>query len=137
MHRLLARQLKKCPGLSVGMSKEWAEFVQAVDGVYEQADTDRQLLERSLELVSQELMQKNGDLKRDIAQRQQAEEALRAVNQALEAKMKQLELLNRAMMGREDRILELKNEVRLLQAQLAARQPQAPPATHEPTDASR
>ena len=134
MHRLLARQLTKYPGLAARTSEEWTEFLRAINAAYEQADTDRQLLERSLELVSHELMQKNTKLKHDIAQRQRAEEALRAANQLLEARMKQLELLNRTMMGREERVLELKSAVRKLQDQLVVGQP-TPPATQEPTDA--
>ena len=103
MHRLLARQLKRHLQYPPGITKEVAEFLQAIDEAYEQADVDRTLLERSLELVSRELMQKHDALKQET--------------QRLEAKMKQLELLNAAMMGREERILELKQELRMLRGQ--------------------
>lgn len=50
----------------------------------------------------------------DITERVKAQEAL-------EVKMKEMELLNRIMTGREDRILELKEELKALRAQLGVR----------------
>jgi len=85
MHKLLERQLKKLgplpdlPGLK--------NFIAAVDAAYQQADKDLALIERSLELASQELTERNRELREDIEQRKQLEvelaqaEKLRAVGQ--------------------------------------------------------
>lgn len=54
-----------------------------------------------------------GGMAIDITERRRSEEVL-------ESKLKELELVNRAMMGREERILELKEELRALRAQRPA-----------------
>ena len=51
-------------------------------------------------------------------ERKHIEEALRASAKALELKIHELELLNKSMLGREERILALKEEVQNLKAQL-------------------
>jgi two-component system NtrC family sensor kinase len=85
MHKLLERQLRKLGALPEG--PEFAAFIAAVDAAYTQADKDRQLVERSLELASQELLQRNRQLREDIERRKQLEmelaqaEKLRAVGQ--------------------------------------------------------
>jgi len=45
------------------MSIECREFLDAVDAAYRQFDTDRAMLERSLELSSQELLQANSEIR--------------------------------------------------------------------------
>jgi diguanylate cyclase (GGDEF)-like protein/PAS domain S-box-containing protein len=62
LHSLLARQLKRRNGDLSAIPDEWRTFVQAVDEAYRQFDEDRTMLERSLELSSQELLQVNADL---------------------------------------------------------------------------
>ena len=59
MHRLLRRQLRRLFGDSPTVPEEWQGFVDAVDQAYEQFDEDHNLLERSLELSSQELLEAN------------------------------------------------------------------------------
>jgi len=67
MHRLLHRQLERHTLAGADrIPPEWAAFVEAVDAAYHQADTDRAMLERSLELSSSELLQANAEL-RDVA----------------------------------------------------------------------
>lgn len=92
MHRLLRRQLRRFvegqkaigaagdegggppePPLPEGVLR----LLEAVSDAYEAADDDRRLLERSLELTSRELLQRNRELRADIEARTRAEEALR------------------------------------------------------------
>ena len=88
MHTLLRRQLTKIFGSPDGAPDELTRFLDAVDAAYYQADHDRELLERSLDLTSDELLEANRelrsyatDLEASVAERT-AE--LRAANRALE-----------------------------------------------------
>ncbi|MBC8503397.1 MAG: GAF domain-containing protein [Anaerolineales bacterium] len=63
MHRLLQRQLRRFLETDEEFPEELERFVQAVDAAYHQADDDRALLERSLELTSQELINRNEQLR--------------------------------------------------------------------------
>ena len=59
IHSLLKRQIRL---YLVGLGpipKEWMEFVDAVNNAYFESDTDRRMLERSLDLTSQELLNAN------------------------------------------------------------------------------
>jgi signal transduction histidine kinase len=62
-HSLLKRQLKRCFGDPFHVPEEWAAFIQAVDEAYAEFDDDRGMLERSLELSSQELLQANSEMR--------------------------------------------------------------------------
>lgn len=62
-HPLLQRQLAKYLGDPGSWPPLILPFVSAVEAAYHQADTDRTLLERSLDLSSQELLQANVDLR--------------------------------------------------------------------------
>jgi diguanylate cyclase (GGDEF)-like protein/PAS domain S-box-containing protein len=62
LHSLLMRQLKRCKGDVSAIPHEWRSFVETVDAAYRQFDEDRTMLERSLDLSSQELLQANTDL---------------------------------------------------------------------------
>ena len=68
MHKLLQRQLKRYVNNNEETARALAEsckaLLDAIDEAYQQADADRLLLERSLELTSQELMQRNMELVR-------------------------------------------------------------------------
>ena len=67
MHGLLARQLKKCGRDPLFGPDD--EFLRSVDAAYRQADDERKLLERSLELTSQEML-------RDLDEMRRVKEAL-------------------------------------------------------------
>ena len=73
----MLRQLKRCLGSLEAAPPEWQTFLAMVDEAYAQADEDRALLERSLELTSQDLLERNRELREDIAERKQTLEALR------------------------------------------------------------
>ncbi|MCX5815856.1 MAG: PAS domain S-box protein [Proteobacteria bacterium] len=62
-HSLLRRQLKKIFGEPVTIPEKWQRFIDAVDTAYKEFDTDRNMLERSLELSSQELLQANSEMR--------------------------------------------------------------------------
>ncbi len=63
MHSLLKRQLRRHFGDDFSIPEEWQEFVTAVNDSHWASDTDRGMLERSLELSSQELLQANSELR--------------------------------------------------------------------------
>jgi PAS domain S-box-containing protein len=63
MHSLLKRQLKRYLGRQDAIPEEWRGFVEAVNDAYWQSDSDRNMLERSLEFSSQELLQANSELR--------------------------------------------------------------------------
>jgi signal transduction histidine kinase len=86
MHKLLQRQLRKHLGTDPP-DPRLAAFLAAVDAAYEENDRDRALLERSMELASAELMERNTRLQRDLESIKRLElelrqaEKLRAVGQ--------------------------------------------------------
>ncbi len=63
MHKLLERQLKRHFGSIEAIPPELRPLVESISTTYEEADTDRRLVEHSLELASQELMQRNQELR--------------------------------------------------------------------------
>ncbi|MDD5329823.1 MAG: ATP-binding protein [Sulfuricella sp.] len=78
MHSLLQRQLRRYLGDAAGdLPPSWQAFVAAVDEAYRQADSDRLMIEHSLEKMSQELTDINRNLRRELNEKQQTERALR------------------------------------------------------------
>ncbi|MDI9570196.1 MAG: PAS domain S-box protein [Pseudomonadota bacterium] len=63
MHSLLERQLKKLFGSVDGFDPAWQAFIDSVDHAYRQSDADRGMLERALDLSSEELIQANSELR--------------------------------------------------------------------------
>lgn len=62
-HSLLQRQIRRHFGSEDAVPAELRGFLDAVNVAYQQADTDRILLERAMDLSSQELMQANSELR--------------------------------------------------------------------------
>ncbi|HEX7400965.1 MAG TPA: GGDEF-domain containing protein, partial [candidate division Zixibacteria bacterium] len=62
-HSLLKRQLKRHLGDLDSLSREWQTFLEAVNTAYEEYDDDRCMLERSLDLSSKELLQRNSEMR--------------------------------------------------------------------------
>lgn len=75
MHRLLKRQIKKYIKDNALIDKLQL-FIHAVDSAYKQADEDRILLERSIKLAGQELLDRNKDLELQLRKVIKAEEEL-------------------------------------------------------------
>ena len=63
MHKLLERQLRKHLGDAKALPPSLQAFLADVSAAYEAADADRAIVERSLELTSQELLQRNQALR--------------------------------------------------------------------------
>lgn len=63
MHSLLERQLRRFLPGELASNPALEGFLAAVDDAYRQSDTDRAMLERSLELSSGELLQANEELR--------------------------------------------------------------------------
>lgn len=62
-HTLLQRQIRRIYGDMAHVPEALRAFLPVVDEAYRQADDDRKMLERSLELSSNELLQANRDLR--------------------------------------------------------------------------
>jgi two-component system cell cycle sensor histidine kinase/response regulator CckA len=63
LHSLLRRQLDRFFSNLESIPAELQGFIKAVNDAYKQSDGDREMLERSLELSSQELLQANSDMR--------------------------------------------------------------------------
>src|SRR5438046_2783771 len=68
MHKLLTRQMQRVLGRDPVLSEQWERLLALVSEAYTQADADRTLLERSLDLTSQELLERNRQLQEAHAQ---------------------------------------------------------------------
>ena len=76
MHKLLVRQLRRA-GLDADALPEGVKALLAlVDAAYVQADDERGLIERSLELMSKELTERNQALRDELGARKRGEEEL-------------------------------------------------------------
>jgi PAS domain S-box-containing protein len=63
MHSLLKRQLKRHFGEAFDLPPQWRDFIERVNDAYGEFDGDRRMLEHSLELSSQELLDANAELR--------------------------------------------------------------------------
>ncbi|GAO37391.1 histidine kinase [Sulfuricella sp. T08] len=102
MHRLLQRQISRFLDGQAAMPEGLSLFLAAVNEAYESADADRLLIEHSLELMSQELTERNTDLRTQLVERQHAEEQLENL----------LSLLGTTLESTADGILALDKETR-------------------------
>ncbi len=64
LHTLLKRQLRRLTGETQPKLDEQTDLLHAINDAYWQFDADRQMLEHSLELTSQELLERNAELSR-------------------------------------------------------------------------
>ncbi len=62
MHNLLKRQLQKHLGKSSIIPDDLSGFIEAINAAYESFDADRKMLDRSLELSTNELLQANAEI---------------------------------------------------------------------------
>ena len=73
-HTLLERQIRRYFETAEGFSPSCEAFLDAVNDAYRQFDRDRELLERSMDLSSQELLQANAALRQSLADLRASEE---------------------------------------------------------------
>lgn len=76
MHRVLERQLRRHFGSLDKVPVNLKTFMAAVEQAYEAADADRALLERSLELTSDELLARNEQLQAHVGRLEAAQAEL-------------------------------------------------------------
>ncbi len=84
LHSLLKRQLKRHFGANFEIPKAWRSFFEDLNAAYHEADTDREMLERALELSSQELLQANTEMRRRNTQLQTAAEVSKSASTILD-----------------------------------------------------
>ena len=65
-HRLLKRQIRKLLGEEAEIPPAWRRLLRAVNETYEQHDADRKLLQRSMDISSEELIEANDRLFREL-----------------------------------------------------------------------
>ena len=103
MHSLLERQLRRLLSPELQGNPGLAAFLAAVDDAYRQSDTDRVLLERSLELSSTELLQANEELRQServlsaglVDRTVELERALASLGQEMGERLRAQEALTR------------------------------------------
>jgi signal transduction histidine kinase len=82
-HKILERQLSKTLGRQAEVPDWLLPLLEQVSESYQHSDEDRAMLERSIELSSQELLQANRGLKQQQRELEEAVEELRSTQQEL------------------------------------------------------
>ncbi len=100
MHKILERQIKKIFGSTDSIPKSLEAFLKLVDDAYKNADEDRLLIERSLEISSKELLEANSKMREEAG--------------VLKGNIGELEKMNQLMIDRELKMIELKKEIAIL-----------------------
>lgn len=115
LHRLLRRQLKRHSPQGENIPEEWRGFIEAVNSAYHQFDDDREMLERSLDLSSQELLLVNADLRTvldDMEARVRERTAeLNASNTRLRAEISERGQVELRLRESEDRLRKVAGQV--------------------------
>lgn len=84
MHRLLKRQLKRYLPDSQDQHR-FNDLLEVINQAYQQNDVDREMLERSLQLTSEELLQRNHKLRINLQEQAASQQALKQSYQILDA----------------------------------------------------
>ncbi|WP_290691290.1 ATP-binding protein [Aquabacterium sp.] len=90
-HKLLERQILRHLSTVSLVPGELDAFFSAISDAYRDADVDRNTIERTLELMSEELTERNAQLHLQLAQRQVVEQALLKEKADQQALIKRLE----------------------------------------------
>jgi signal transduction histidine kinase len=91
MHPLLARQLRRFLGVTdpEDLPPPWQDLIAAVGDAYESADADRALAERSMEISSQEMQERNNLLEIKNAELENAHRELSRYRDELEKRVEE------------------------------------------------
>ena len=91
MHPLLARQLRRFLGVTdpADLPPPWQDFIAAVGAAYDAADADRALAERSMEVSSQEMLERNHLLELKNAELENAHRELSRYRDELEKRVEE------------------------------------------------
>lgn len=76
MHRLLKRQIDRLCGEGNPLPETLLPLLEAISQTYDRCDVDRGMLERSLEIVSDEMGEQNRLLRAELEERQKTEKRL-------------------------------------------------------------
>ena len=90
-HKLLRRQLRRAFGDTYALPSGLELLLGAVSQAYEDADGERMLIERALEMMSLELNERNEQLRADLRERQQARDELQRRTDEQQVLIKRLE----------------------------------------------
>jgi PAS domain S-box-containing protein len=85
VHKRLARQVRRFFGSEEAVPEEIVPFVAAVGETYRQADDDRELLEHSMDTVSEELIERYERLQEALTESRRAEKEMSAALSLVEA----------------------------------------------------
>lgn len=108
MHPTLERQIKKVFGDQYIPDSQLEQFFKIVDRTYCGYDDGNKLLERSLDISSAELSEINTKL---IKEKDAVEKLVEERTEELQAKIKDLEMLQSLAVSRELKMVELKNQI--------------------------
>lgn len=79
LHPLLTRQIAKTIGSTTGIDDRWTRLLQVVSDSYTDNDADQATLERSMDLVSAEMVDRFGQLQKAMADSQKSQRELEHV----------------------------------------------------------
>ena len=88
MHKLLASQIKRHLTELKEIPAEWEKFIEAVSLAYKEFNDDYELMERAMNISSEELMEKNSSLLEEISKREQIEDELKNINLVINSYLK-------------------------------------------------
>lgn len=111
MHRILKRQIRNIYGTDYAYPSDIGQLLKVVGKTYEDFENGQALVERTLDVSSAELTEINKKLRRE---KDLVDGKVLESTKELTAKVKELDKLNKLMIGRELRMLELKEEVKRL-----------------------
>lgn len=115
MNKILDRQIKKEFGDVDKIPEKLKSFLDVINDSYNNFDKDIALLGRSLDISSKELTEANKDLRKE---NQKAEIIVKERTLDLETRVREIEKLNKVMVGREMKMIELKDHIKELQGKI-------------------